>query len=115
MSLSLPVNLRLRHEHARALLVPPLSREPPPSAELHNSNIIFELFLDNRVGGGGLRSATFFIFAQFPAIFRNFCFQPVRVACLLVPCVSPVQKCCSLRLWGFDRGTAIFRDFSDWI
>ena len=45
----------------------------------------------------------FAIFCHF-RIFRNFLqflrnwFLLVHFVCLLVPCVSPVQKCCSLRL-----------------
>ena len=40
---------------------------------------------------------------NFSQIFRS-CFLVVHLACLLVSCVSPVQRCCSLRLYG----TAIF-------
>ena len=42
---------------------------------------------------------------QFSAIFRNFSFLLVPLWCSLVPCVSPVQKCCFLRLRGFARMT----------
>ena len=44
------------------------------------------------------------MFRNFPHFFRNFPqffhnrFFLVHLACLLVPCVSPLQKCCSLRL-----------------
>ena len=40
-------------------------------------------------GGRGLRSAIFRNFSEFSAIFRT---------CYLLPCTSPVQKCCSLGL-----------------
>ena len=36
-------------------------------------------------------------FPQFSANCRN-CFLLVHLACLLVPCVSPLQKCYSLKL-----------------
>ena len=39
----------------------------------------------------------FAIFRNSPQFFCNY-FLPVHLACLLVPYVSPVQKCCSLRL-----------------
>ena len=48
---------------------------------------------------------------NFPCLFRNRCL-PVHLAYLLVPCASPVPKGCSLRLWGFGYGTAIFCNFS---
>ena len=64
-----------------------------------------------RQGGGGLRSAFFCHFA----IFRK-CFLLVDLACLLVPRVSPVPKCCSLRLWEVRlrhrNFPATFRNFS---
>ena len=52
-------------------------------------------------GGGAVRSAIFCSFAiprNFPQFFCN-PLLPVPLACLLVPCVAPVHKCCSLRLW----------------
>ena len=53
-------------------------------------------------GGGGSAGFCFFFFLQFFAIFHNFfcdCVLPVHVrVCVLVPCVSPVQKRCFLRL-----------------
>ena len=63
---------------------------------------------------GGLRSASFASFAssQFSAISRNFSQLPLLVplACVLVPWVSPVQRCCSLRrgLGGWVMAPQIF-------
>ena len=53
-------------------------------------------------GRGGIEARNF---SQFPAISHDFpeffhhCFLLVPVACVLVPYVSPEQRCCSLRLW----------------
>ena len=44
-------------------------------------------------GGGEVRN----FFCSFSRFFRN-CFLLVPLARLLVPCVSPVQSCCTLRL-----------------
>ena len=49
-------------------------------------------------GGGKVRNFRIFLqFRIFSQFFRN-SFLLVHRACLLVPCVSPVQRCCSLRL-----------------
>ena len=65
-------------------------------------------------GGGGVRYYSQFS-AIFPQVFRS-CFSRVPLACVLVPCVSPVQTCCPLRLrgvWVRHRSvSAISRNFS---
>ena len=66
-------------------------------------------------GGGGM---DFRNFSQFFTIFRVFCnlqffrncFVLGHPACLLVPCVSPVQRCCFSRRCAY--GTAVFPQFS---
>ena len=66
-------------------------------------------------GAGGLRSAIFRNFPQSPAV----AFLPVPLACVLVPCVSPVQRCGSLRLrgvWSDHRKfSGISRNFRNWM
>ena len=82
----------------------------------------------SRAGGGGMEVRNFSnFFLQFLIFFAIFfgnsaqfchnCFLLVHLACLLVPCVSPVQKSCSLRhpeVWlaaQFSRNSAaIFRN-----
>ena len=63
-------------------------------------------------GGGDWRSA---IFRNFPQFFRG-CFSLVPLACVLVPCMYPVQKCCFLRLrevWFWHHSvSATFLQFS---
>ena len=75
-----------------------------------------------RGGGGSTIFRNFAISSNFPHLFRDCCLL-VDLACLSVPCVSPVQKCCSLRLrevWLWHRNfpaisrnfPAVFRNFS---
>ena len=73
--------------------LPPNCREskssaPPSPPTLHPTTT-------TRAGGFEVRN--FSLFRNFVQFFRS-CFLLVLVAGLLVPCVSPVQKCWSLRL-----------------
>ena len=91
-----------------------LHRQWCPSASHHPLTFLFLLALAFPLPTGGPRFF-FAIFPQFSTIFRN-CFLFVHLAWLLVPCVSPVQRCCSLKLrevWLRHRNfPAIFRNFS---
>ena len=70
------------------------------------SSVSFDMIIKGIRHERGLGSAIFCNFSQFcnrnfPQFFRN-CLLLVHLACLLVPCVVPVQKGCSLRfreLW----------------
>ena len=77
--------------------LPPAPHPPPPPQ-------------DRGEWGSEVNLLQFFAISRNVQQFSRKCLLPVPLACVLGPCVSPVQRCCS-GFGGLGYGTAIFLPF----